>query len=81
MYAHSHTKASEQAIFLVGTHADSSLNGKKLDRQDFERVEAELKKFIKKDKRFLPMVKFKCHHDGKPDLCFFPVENSKTQGD
>ena len=80
VYAHSCTKTSKQVILLVGTHAASFLDGKTLNRQDFERVHNELKKFIKKEKRFLPIVKFKCHNDGKPDLCFFPVENSKTKG-
>ena len=78
VYAHS--SAEQRKIFLVGTHSASSLNGKQLGCDDLQRVHETLEEFItdEEDDRFLDSIVYKCH-DGNPESCFFPVENSMTE--
>ena len=77
VYAHS--PAEQRNIFLVGTHSGSSLNGEQLSSDDLRKVHEVLEELItnEEDDRFLERIMY----DKKSEHWYFPVENSKTEGD
>ena len=71
-----HSPAEQRNIFLVGTHSGSALNGEQLSSDDLRKVHEVLEELIIKE-RFLERIIY----DEKSVHCYFPVENSKTEGD